>query len=398
MKVIIDQIKEEASEVFDTLIKIRRHLHQYPELSFQEENTGKFISDTLTQWGVSHTKGWAGNGIVAELGDSKEIENVIFLRADIDALPIQEVKDRSYHSTIENRMHACGHDVHTTCVLGAIHILKNLQDQWKGRIRFMFQPGEEKLPGGASIMIDEGVLDNPKPKYVIGQHVHPPLEVGNVGFHPGPYMASADELYITITGKGGHAALPANCINPITVSSQVIAQFEQLYKKYKEENHEVILSLGKIWSDGGATNIIPERLHIEGTYRAMNEKIRSKMHAEMQEIISKIQSETKSKIDFEIRRGYPVLINHVQATEKCMDFAREFVGVEQTIHLPKRMTSEDFSYYSQKVPSVFYRLGTGNKAKGITASVHTPQFDVDEDSIELGAGLMAYLAIGLLEN
>lgn len=392
-----EQLLEYANEIHPELIAIRRHLHMHPELSFQEIETGKYIASTLEKLEVSYTTGWAGHGVVADLGEESE-KKAVYLRADIDALPILEVEDRSYRSTVDNKMHACGHDVHTTCLIGAIMILKKFKKDWTGRVRCLFQPGEEKLPGGASIMIKEGALESPIPSVVIGQHVHPPLEVGKVGFHPGPYMASADELYLTVIGKGGHAALVDGCINPLFIAAEMLIRLKHLNNSYLEKGHDVILNFGKSWTEGGATNVIPDKIHYEGTYRAMNEKVRFEMHSEMIKIAEELSEETKSKVQLEIKKGYPVLINDPESTNLAIKYSSDLLNSDKVVHLPKRMTSEDFSFYSHIAPVVFLRLGTGNKEKGIISPVHTPSFDVDEDCLKIGSSNMAYLAMKFLEQ
>ncbi len=390
---ISDKIKILAQKHFDLLVDIRRHLHKHPELSFKEYETSKFIKSKLDEWGISYSDNWVKTGILAEVKGEKNGEKVFALRGDIDALPIQEVEGRSYRSKNQNVMHACGHDVHTTCLLGAIRILEDLKSEWGGTIKFIFQPGEEKLPGGASLMIKEGLIEKMNSSGIIGQHVHPQLEVGKVGFHSGAYMASANEIYITITGKGGHAALPGNVVDPIAASCQLILELNKLEAELNETENPIVLSIGKFNSVGGATNVIPDQVKLEGTFRAMDEHKRKNAHERMLKLAQQVADASNVQIDFDIKKGYPVLFNNPELTERCIALAESLLGSDHVVRLPKRMTSEDFAFYSQEMPGCFYRLGTGNVEKGINSPVHTPTFDIDEDALKVGAAMMAFLAV-----
>ncbi len=391
---MIDIIQSKANAYFEEIVQIRRHLHQYPELSFQETKTSAYIRDILKNWNVDFQFPIADNGIIAHLKGTNP-GPVRALRADIDALPIQEKNEVSYKSKHEGIMHACGHDVHTASALGAIKILHELRDQWTGEIKILFQPGEEKLPGGASIMIEEGALENPVPTYILGQHVHPPLEVGKVGFRPNMYMASADEIRLTIHGKGGHAALPQNLVDPILVSSNILIQLQQIISRKSNPTIPNVLSFGKINSDGGATNIIPNRVFIEGTFRTMDEQWRKEAHRLIEQVCHRVAESMGATCDVDILVGYPCLHNDESTTNRSIELAKKYLGEDKVVMLPIRMTSEDFAFYSQKVPACFYRLGTGNAEKGIQSPVHTNTFDIDENALKIGMGLMAYLAIAL---
>ncbi len=389
---LISAIKKETEKQFETLVDMRRHLHMYPELSFQEKETSNYVTNILDEHGIKYTAGYCKYGIVAEV-KGRNKGKLIYLRGDMDALPIQEKNKVTYKSKREGIMHACGHDVHTTSLIGAAVILHKLRDKLSGTIRFVFQPGEEKHPGGASIMIKEGAIKNAKKARILGQHVHPPLEVGKVGFHPGEYMASADEIYIDIIGKGGHAALPTNFIDPIMISSEVISALHKVVSRYSDPKIPTVLSFGKIWSDGGATNVIPEKVHLQGTFRSMDEKNRVHLHKVIKDVVKHTCKAYGGKAKTNIRYGYPTLVNDVAMTNQAMQHAKEYMGDKNVVELPKRMTAEDFSYYSQMMPACFYRLGTGNKRKGITSPVHTPTFDIDESALATGAGLLAYLGV-----
>ncbi|MDA9773980.1 M20 family metallopeptidase [Saprospiraceae bacterium] len=389
---MIDKIKSLSSEFFEEIRSIRRHIHMNPELSFQEVETGKYICQILDNWGIEYQYPVAENGIIALV---KGIEGgpVRALRADIDALPIQEINDIDYKSKNEGIMHACGHDVHSSSALGAIKILHTLRNEWKGQVKVLFQPGEEKLPGGASIMIAEGALENPEPEYIVGQHVHPPLEVGKVGFRPKTYMASADEIRLTVIGKGGHAALPQNNVDPILVAANILVQLQQIISRKSNPTIPNVLSFGKINTQGGATNIIPNRVFIEGTFRTMDEAWRKEAHEHIRKICSNIAESMGAICEVDISVGYPCLYNDEKATSKAIKLAETYLGRENVVALPLRMTSEDFAFYSQKIPACFYRLGTGNQVKGITSPVHTNTFNIDEEALKIGMGLMAYLVI-----
>jgi amidohydrolase len=387
---MIEKIKEMATGAFNEIVEIRRHLHQHPELSFHEYKTSAYIKSILTTWGIPFTEDIADTGIVVLLqGNNPELKTIA-LRADFDALPIIEENDIDYCSVNKGVMHACGHDVHTASLLGVVKILDALKKEWEGSVKFIFQPAEEMLPGGAQQMIKEGVLENPKVNKILGQHVFPDLEVGKVGFRPGKYMASTDELHITITGKGGHAALPAKYNNPLLAAAKLITELDEAFKK--EKDRPCVLAIGFI--EGlGSTNVIPEQVKLKGTLRAMDENFRAMAHERMLTIANDITQVYNLEIDFDIRKGYPCLVNDVELTEKSISFAKEYMGEENVIDLPVRMTAEDFSYYSHEAPSCFYRLGTANASKGITHGLHTSRFNIDEDALKIGMGLMAYLAI-----
>jgi len=390
---MLENIKNRAQELLPRLIEIRRDLHENPELSFEEFETQKKVENYLqNELGLKTTR-IANTGVVALIEGTNPSKKVIGLRADMDALPIVEVNDgRPYRSKKEGVMHACGHDAHTTCLLGAATILNEMRDSFEGTIKLIFQPGEEKIPGGASLMIKDGVLDNPKVDMMIGQHVMPYLNNGQVGFRKGLYMASADEIYITIKGKGGHGALPHLAVDPILIASHMIVALQQVVSRIARPTLPSVLSFGKI-TGMGATNVIPSEVKIEGTFRTLDENWRSEAHKRMVEIAKGIVEGMGGELDFHIARGYPFLKNDPNVTQRCIDAAQAYLGEAQVKELDIWMAAEDFSYYSQEVPSVFYRLGTGNKENGTTFSVHHPSFDIEEESLADGAGLLAFLAI-----
>lgn len=382
-----------AAQYLPDAIAIRRHLHQHPELSYQEAQTSRFVSQQLTQMGIPHQTGVAGHGIVALIEGRHPQSRVHALRADMDALPIQETNDVPYKSCNPGVMHACGHDVHTACLLAAARILHETRDQWDGTVKCLFQPAEEKLPGGASLMIAAGALDNPAPSGIVGQHVYPILEAGKVGFKPGIYMASSDELYVTVQGKGGHGAMPQDCIDPIVITAQIITALQQVVSRYANPAIPTVLTFGKINSDGGATNVIPSTVRLEGTFRTLDEPWRKSAHERMKKMAGSIAESMGGSCDFRIEHGYPVLHNDEALTQRARAAAVELLGPDRVVDLPLRMTSEDFAYYSHIIPGCFYRLGTRNESRGITSALHTSTFDVEEKAMETGIALMAWLAI-----
>jgi amidohydrolase len=393
-----DKIKQLAKSYFTDVVSMRRYLHENPELSYQEVNTGKFVAQKLKEYNIPYLHGIADNGVVGLIEGRNPHKKIIALRADLDALPIHEANDIPYKSKVKGVMHACGHDAHTSSLLGAAKILSNIKGDFEGTVKLIFQPAEEKTPGGASIMIKEGVLDNPKPLSILGQHVHPPLEAGKVGLKGGIYMASSDELYLTIRGKGGHGAMPQECIDPILIAAHIITALQQIVSRNADPATPTVLTLGKINSVGGATNVIPDEVRIEGTFRTLNEKWRNEAKRRMRKIAEGIADSMGGECVFTIEHGYPVLFNDEALTSKIKGFMVDYAGSENVVDLPMRMTSEDFAYYSQEMPACFYRLGTGNKANGITSGLHTDTFNIEESSLELSIGLLAWLAVKELDN
>jgi amidohydrolase len=387
---IKEKIKKLAAAYAPDIIANRRHLHANPELSFEEEKTSVFVFDKLKEYGLYPQKGIGGNGIVALIQGKDPESKVIALRADMDALPITEQNDVPYKSVNEGVMHACGHDVHTSSLLGAARILNEIKNSFEGTVKLIFQPGEEKIPGGASLMIKDGVLEDPAPDYIFGQHVMAQLPAGKVGFKPGMYMASADEIYIKVIGKGGHGAMPDNNIDPVLITSHIIVALQQIVSRHANPKTPTVLSFGKVVANG-ATNIIPDEVYVEGTFRTLDENWRSEAHKRMKDIAESLARGMGADIEFTVLNGYPFLRNDVELTERSKDFAVEYMGEENVVDLDIWMAAEDFAYFSQKVDSCFYRLGTRNEEKGIISNVHTPTFNVDESALEIGAGLMAWL-------
>lgn len=401
MQTIINKIKNLASKYSDEVIAIRRHLHQHPELSFEEIKTSEFVCSILDKYKIKYKKGFVKTGIIALIEGKNPEKKTILLRADLDALPIEEKNDIPYKSQNTGVMHACGHDAHTASVLGTAIILQQLTTEFEGTVKIMFQPGEELLPGGASLMIKEGVLQNPKVDMAFGQHVFPNMEVGKVGFRKGMYMASTDELHITITGKGGHAAMAGEYNNPIIVAAHIITEIESQFPYIIDEegvarnvNNGIptVIAFGKVDAKG-ATNVIPESVYLAGTFRTMDENWRESVKEKITEIIQIICKKYKCSASINIENGYPFLINDETLTEQAKQSAILYLGKENVEDLPLRMTAEDFSYITQAVPSCFYRLGTANKEKKITSGVHTATFNIDEKALELASGLMTWMVV-----
>ena len=392
-----DEIKKLSSDFFAEAVANRRHLHANPELSFKEFKTSDFVWNQLEQIGITNKKRMADTGIVALIEGKNPAKKTIALRADMDALPIVETNDVAYKSTNEGVMHACGHDVHTSCLLGAAKILNQLKNNFEGSIKLIFQPGEEKLPGGASLMIKEGVLQNPKPNAIIGQHVMPLIDAGKVGFRSGVYMASTDEIYVTVKGKGGHGAMPHLNIDPVLITSHIIIALQQIVSRVTNPTMPSVLSFGKVIANG-ATNVIPDSVYLEGTFRTLDEKWRSEAHIKIKTMAEQIAAAMGGSCEFNIVRGYPALINEPALTAQVKNYAIDYLGKENVIDLDIWMAAEDFAFYSQQTSACFYRLGTRNEARGITSSVHTSTFDVEETSLETGMGLMAYAAINQLQD
>lgn len=388
-----DRIQELSKNIHAEIVEIRRHMHQHPELSYEEVETGKYIARQLDKLGVEYQHGIAENGVVALIKGRNPEKKVIALRADFDALPILEKNDVPYKSKNKGVMHACGHDAHTSSLLGTARILKTFANEFEGTVKLIFQPAEEKLPGGASIMIKEGILENPAPVAIFGQHVHPPLEAGKIGIRAGKYMASADEITVKVHGKGGHGALPQDCIDPVVITAHIITALQQVISRRANPSNPSVLTFGKIETLGGAHNIIPNTVKLLGTFRAMNEEWRAEAHRIMKDIAEGMAKAMGGSCEFIINKGYPFLMNNEVLTHKVRARAVEYLGAENVVDLPIWMAAEDFSYYSQEMPGTFYRLGTGNIEKGITSPVHTDTFDIDEDALLVGPGLMAWFAI-----
>jgi len=384
------------ADLLEELVSTRRHLHRYPELSFQEHRTSAFIREKLDAWGIPYRFPVAGTGILAWISGERPGRRIA-LRADMDALPIHEETGLEFSSLHSGVMHACGHDMHMTCLLGAVRLLSRLKEVIRGEVLFVFQPGEEKVPGGARLMLEEGVFEGRMPDMIIAQHVLPEMEAGHVGFRPGIYMASSDELYLTVKGKGGHAAQPEHLRDPVLMSAQILIALQQEIRKASPERVPTVLAFGKV-AAGGAVNVIPDVVQMEGTFRTMDESWRQEAHRLIGKIASDIAESDGGKADLEIRHGYPVLRNHEELTLKARELAAGFLGEGSVEEMGIRMTAEDFSWFAGAVPGMMYRLGVRSPASEQVFALHTPGFRADESAIGTGTSLLSFLAVELLNN
>lgn len=392
---IQEKIKDLASRSKGRIIEFRRHLHAHPELSFKEYETCAFVERQLKELGINNIERKAETGVLAIIEGRNPDKKTIALRADMDALPILEANDVPYKSKNEGVMHACGHDAHTSSLLGAAYILNEIKGEFEGTIKLIFQPGEETIPGGASLMIKDKVLENPRPSAIIGQHVMPMIPAGKVGFRKGMYMASSDELYLTVKGKGGHGAMPESAVDPVLIASHIIVALQQIVSRNASPKIPSVLSFGKVIANG-ATNVIPNEVKIEGTFRTLDEEWRSLAHDKMVKLAKGLAEAMGGSVDFEVRHGYPFLQNDPELTDRSYRAAEAYLGKENIVDLDIWMAAEDFAFYTQEIAGCFYRLGTGNEERGIVSGVHTPTFDIDEDALEIGSGLIAWLAVNEL--
>ena len=393
---MINRIKSLAKEVTDLYVKpLRRQIHKYPELSFVEYETSNLIQNLLDEWEIENEPVNI-TGIVANIKGRNPEKRTIALRADMDALPIQETNDCDYKSVKQNVMHACGHDAHTAMLLGVANILNQMKDEFEGTIKLIFQPGEEKLPGGAKLMIENGVLNNVD--RIIAQHVYPDLPYGEVGFYAGNYMAACDEINITISGKGGHAAKIKERSNTTVAAAKILCAISELSSEFNKEEREnpIIIAFGSFIADG-TYNVIPDKVNLKGTMRTFDENDRKLIKNKIKKICSEIAETFGVKSRVKIDEGYPVLMNDVDFTDSLRNNAIDFLGENNVKSLPQLMTAEDFAWYSHKVKACMYRIGTSNVEKGIVSKQHTSTFDIDEDAMETGVGLMAYLALSACE-
>lgn len=379
------------------IVAIRRHIHAHPELSFQEYNTAKFIAQTLKDMGLAVQEGIADTGLMVQIEGKNPSKNIVALRADIDALPIQEENQVSYKSQVDGVMHACGHDVHTSSLIGTTMILHQLKEEFEGTIKLIFQPAEEKAPGGAIAMIREGVLENPAPSVILAQHVSSLIPAGKIGFTKGTVMASTDEIHLTIKGKGGHAATPHLTVDPVLIAAHLIVALQQIVSRNADPIKACVLSICKVTA-GEATNVIPEVAHLAGTLRTIDEVFRQEAKQRITQLCQSIAAGMGGSCEVNFVQGYPPTYNDPTLTTRTMQAAEEYMGADKVQYMDMCMAGEDFAYFAQQIPGCYYLLGIQNKKMGIDSFVHTPTFNVDEEVLAIAPGLMAWLAINELHR
>lgn len=395
MSDIANAIRSKAEGYFSEIIAIRRHIHQHPELSLQEKNTMDFISDKLSEYGIPFENNVGGFGIVGIITGRDRQGVCVALRADMDALPVTETNEIPYKSVNTGVMHACGHDVHIACLLGAAKILNSMKDKFNGTVKLFFQPSEESYPGGAIQMIQDGVMNNPKPDFVIAQHVFPFISAGQVGFRPGMFMASTDEFFITVKGKGGHGAMPQTAIDPILIASHIVIALQQIVSRNANPLVSTVVTVGKIIGEG-RTNVIPETVRLEGTVRTFDESWRTRVHETLRRIANGTAEAMGGSCDISISSGYPFLFNNEQLTQNLISLAKEYLGENNVKPMEQKMGAEDFSYFANEVPGCLFGLGVADPIIGTGPNLHTAGFNVDEAAVKTGMGLMAWMAMNIL--
>jgi len=392
-----NKIRQLAAAYYSDVIGIRHHIHRFPELSYEEFSTSAYIQEQLKIIEVPFKSGFVKTGIIGWVKGINPEKRTIALRAEMDALPVSEKNDVPYKSENPGKMHACGHDLHMSALLGTARILQNLKDKFEGTILLVFQPAEEKLPGGASLMLQEGAFEGFSPSLIIGQHASPGLECGKVGFRPGLYMASSDEIYITVKGKGGHAAVPHQLVDPVLIAAHIIVALQQIVSRNAQAAVPSVLSFGKIEA-AGATNVIPSEVKIEGTFRTMNEAWRKDAHEKISRLARSTAEGMGGSCDVDIIYGYPVLENHPGLTAKAIRYSKQLLGDDQVADLDLRMTSEDFAYYARHFPALFYRFGTTDPDGRYISPLHSSTFMADEESLITAMTTMTWLALCFLKE
>lgn len=397
MEHLKDKIKSLSKKYYQEIVDIRRQIHQNPELAFEEHKTAELVSKKLTKYGIDHRRGIAKTGVVGLIKGKKPDSYVIGLRADMDALPILEANTHNFVSKNKGKMHACGHDAHTASLLGVAKILNELKDEFEGTVKLIFQPSEEAFPGGAKAMIDEGVLKNPDVDMMIGQHVYPQLPAGEIGMKSGKYMASTDEIYLKVKGKGGHGALPEQNIDPVLIASHIVVALQQVVSRNALPSMPTVVSFGRFMAEG-QTNIIPDKVNLNGILRTFDEDWRKEAQKKIRNIAIGVAQSMGGDCEVIFDSGYPVVVNDENVTEKTRKYARGYLESDEVHELDYRLTAEDFAYFSHEVPSVFYRLGIRNERKSIVSNLHTNTFDIDEESLMNSIGTMSWISLNHLKN
>lgn len=392
-----DTINQLAEQYFREIVSIRHHIHQHPELSFEEFETSRYIQELLDSAGIPFKKGFVKTGIVGSINGRTENGMTVALRADMDALPVHEKNDLPFKSVNEGKMHACGHDMHMSALLGASRILQSLRNEFDGKILLIFQPAEEKLPGGAHLMLREGVFADGLPDIIIGHHVMPLLETGKIGYKAGKYMASTDEIYLTVKGSGGHAAMPWQLTDPVLIAAHIIVALQQIVSRHANPAIPSVLSFGKVEAQG-ATNIIPSEVKMAGTFRTMNEDWRMEAHRKITHMAKSIAAGMGGDCEVDIQQGYPVLFNHEEYTRRAFSYSRKLLGEKNVVDLELRMTAEDFAYFAEKIPGVFYRFGITGENGEYSSPLHSSGFMADEEALKTAMANMAYVALCFLKD
>ena len=386
-----------ASDFVDEVLAIRRAIHAYPEISFDEVRTSELIQKKLAEWGIRFQAGIATTGVVALIEGHNPEGPVIALRADMDALPIEEKNELEYASTRPGYMHACGHDAHTAMVLGAGKIIHELRDYFSGKVMLIFQPSEEMYPGGAKVMLEEGIFSRVKPDLIFGQHVLPELHAGTIGLRGGEYMASTDEFYITVKGRGGHGATPHLNVDPVVVGAEIVMALQTIVSRNANPAMPTVVTTGKFIADG-MPNVTPENAYLEGIVRTFDDDWRKKIHERIKITAENIARRHGAKAEVKIAHGYPAIYNNPNVTERVKEYALNYWGKQNVETLPQRMTADDMAYFLREIPGTYYRLGTGNPEKGITSNLHTSTFNIDEDTLLPGMAFLSYIALSELER
>jgi len=396
---LVDRIRENSAEIFSEVVSLRRDIHRHPELAYEEVRTTALIKDYLLNLGITPEPSLLETGVVAVIrGGSKAARNnLVALRADIDALPLHEENLHGFCSLESGKMHACGHDMHTAMLLGAANILSRIKDELAGDVLLVFQPAEEKAPGGAKPLLDAGLFRQFKPSAIIGQHCFPSVENGKVALCKGSFMAAADELYFTVTGQGGHASAPHKAADPVLAAAHIITAVQHLVSRVAPPYEPAVVSIASIHG-GNATNVIPRQVTMSGTMRTMNEEVRSLLQERLRQTVTHIATALGVEAELEIRQGYPVLYNNPHVTEKAEKICTEYLGRENVLTCESIMTAEDFAYYLQECPGTFWQIGTGMGNNDKSNTLHSPTFDPEERALETGSGLLAYAAFRILES